>query len=79
MPKKEPRLTLNAVTKAIRALGYRNVEFVRGNGYFYFSGGIANRFFESGLYGTPYLRGWTLKGIIKEFKDRVKKGKGGIK
>ena len=69
--KKDPRLTLNSITKAVRALGYRKVELVRGRGYFYWSGGIANRFSEQGVYGIFRLSGMTLKAWVNDFKRRV--------
>lgn len=64
------RLTLNSITKAVRALGYRKVELVRGRGYFYWSGGIAGSFYESGVY-TNQLRALTLRQWVKDFKRRV--------
>jgi len=73
--KKEPRLTLNSITKAVRALGYKNVELVRGRGYFYWSGGVAGRFYQSGVYGSPNLNSMTLRQWVNDFKGRVKEAK----
>ena len=69
------RLTLNAINKEIRALGYKKVELVRGYGYYYWSGGVAGKFFESGVYGSPYLNSLTLRQWVNDFKHKVAKAK----
>lgn len=70
------RLTLNSITKAVRALGYKNVELARGGDYFYWTGGIANKFTEQGIYGgVTRLNQMTLKQWVEDFKERVKEVK----
>jgi len=65
------RVTLRVINKEIRAMGYRNVELVRGNGYYYWFGGIAGRFHESGVYGSPFLGSMTLRQWVDDFRRRV--------
>ena len=69
---KAPRLTINAINKAIRALGYKNVGLYKGRGYFYWSGGIASKFHQQGVYGSLHLSSMTLKQWVNDFKDKVK-------
>jgi len=65
-------MTLKAITKALRkASGDPDVELVRGKGYFYFAGGIANHFYQAGVYGVPRLRGTTTAEWVKELQDRI--------
>ena len=66
------RLTTKAVSKAVRALGYKNVRLVRGKGYYYWTGGIASRFYEQGVYGINRLNDMSLKRWVNDFRDRVK-------
>jgi len=73
--KKEKRLTINAINKEIQKLGYKGVGLARGYGYYYWSGGVASKFHESGVYGSPYLNSMTLKQWVNDFKHKVAKAK----
>ena len=70
------RLTLNSISKEVRKLGYKSVRLYRGRGYFYWSGGVANGFYEQGVYGTIRLSELTMKQWVNDFKDRVKEIRG---
>ena len=61
------RLTINAVTKAIRALGNED-ELVRGNGYFYFAGPTAAGFYSQSVY-VYRLTDLTLDQWVEAYKD----------
>ena len=65
------RVTINGVNKMLSNNGYPDIKFFKGNGYFYFSGGIADRFFETGIYGSPNLNAWSYKEIWRELKDKL--------
>lgn len=66
------RLTTKAVSKAVRALGYKHITLRRGRGYYYWTGGIASRFVEQGVYGINRLNDMPLSRWVQDFKNRVK-------
>ena len=65
------RVTRRNILKALSDLGYKDVEMHKGNGYFYFTGGIADNFTEQGVYGVFNLTDITLDRWIFEFQTKV--------
>lgn len=63
------RVTLKAVNAALRAAGHKE-ELVRGDGYFYFAGGTAARWYTSTVVVENTLRGWTVDELLAE-RDRL--------
>ena len=59
------RTTIRRVNEALAAAGFRGVELVRGNGYFYFSGGDADRWHTTAVY-TDRLTGMTVEQWVDE-------------
>lgn len=69
---KIPR-TVAEVTRYIREqTGDPEIELVKGQGYFYFSGGIADKMRDQSVM-TNILRGTTLGGWLREVQSRVEK------
>ena len=69
---KKRRMTLNTISQAVRSLGYKNVRLYRGRDYYYWSGGVASKFYEQGVYGIRRLGDFTLNQWLNDFQDRVK-------
>ncbi len=74
---KDKRLTTSAISKAVRALGYKNVTLRAGKGYYYWTGGVASKFFEQGVYGIRRLNDMSLQHWVNDFKERVKDARKG--
>jgi len=70
-------MTLKSITAALReATGDKEVELCRfrrsSRGiYFYFSGGVANRLYQQGVYVTR-LHALTLTQWVRELQSRIK-------
>ena len=61
------RVTLTAINAAIRAAGGAE-ELVRGHEYFYFSGGDAARWPQSGVY-SKHLSAFTVDGWVRQWRS----------
>ena len=59
------RTTIRRVNDALEAAGFEGVELVRGNGYFYFSGGDTWRWTTTAVY-TNRLTGMTVEEWVNE-------------
>lgn len=59
------RTTIRRVNDALEAAGFKGVELVRGNGYFYFSGGDTVRWHTTAVY-TNRLTGMTVDEWVDE-------------
>ena len=65
-------MTLRSVTKELRkASGDPKVELVRGRGYFYFSGGVADRFFSQSVY-VYRLRSLSVEQWVEQLMIKIK-------
>ena len=60
-------VTLKQINKAIKALGGEE-ELVKGDGYFYFEGGNASSWEQSGVYGVFRLNDLPLERWIDEYR-----------
>jgi len=60
------RTTIRRVNDALEAAGFEGVELVRGNGYFYFSGGDTVRWHTSGVYGVSRLTAMSVEEWVNE-------------
>lgn len=65
------RTTIRRVNEALAAAGFRGVELVRGNGYFYFSGDTAH-WHTTAVY-TDRLTGMTVEQWVDEAR-RLREG-----
>ena len=62
------RTTISRVNDALEAAGFEGVELVRGNGYFYFSGGDSVRWRTTAVY-TDRLTGMTVEQWVDEARQ----------
>ena len=65
--------TKSKVDKALAQFG--DLKIQRGNGYIYFSGEITNGWKATGIYGTAYLRDYTVEEIVEIAKTYIAENK----
>ena len=65
------RVTLNKINQALALQSeLDDIELVRGQGYFYFTGGNSHQWKEAGVYGTCHLSALTVDQWVDEAKTR---------
>ena len=65
---REARVTIQSINQAIRKIDPES-ELVKGHGYFYFRGGIADKFEGQGVYAY-HLTDLSLDEWVGEFKEK---------
>ena len=73
-PPPKRRATVKGVNKALSALGFTSdeLEFVRGQGYFYVSGEIPMHLYETGLYGiSPRVSDLSVDDWVRSILSHV--------
>lgn len=62
--------TLKQVNKALKEK-FGDLELVRGNGYYYFSGTVSSNWKEQGLYGGWLLKNTTTQRFVEAAQARI--------
>jgi len=61
------RTTVKKVNLALQKAGFRGVEVVKGQGYWYFAGGVTEKWTETSVF-TLYLTSMTVEGWVDTAK-----------
>jgi len=64
-------ITIKKVNKELAKKFDGQLELVKGDGYFYFAGVLANQMRQQGLYGTNNISAYTIEEIIKIAESRI--------